>query len=99
MKELFALLIKCDYMDREEKGKITNLLLNAIVADTQPINDGLYIKVYNTEDAEKMDIELWYKNVDEDGNIEHGNTGYNKEQILRSLYDNYAKEKETGRTL
>ena len=96
MRELYRLLLSNEEMDNEEKIDINHTLLSAIVAGDYPIEEnGLYLRVTNTEDADKMDVELWYDRKDEDGNISVKNISNDKGQILDVLHKKYLEKKES----
>ena len=94
MREMYRLLITNDYMDNEEKVAISNKLMNLMAADVLPVMDGYYLKVHDTEDADKADVELWARNVDEYETTDHANTGFSKEEILMVMHKAYLKEKQ-----
>ena len=94
MREMYRLLITNDYMDNEEKVAISNKLMNLMAADVLPVMDGYYLKVYDTEDADKANLELWVRNVDENGVTDHENTHFTKEEILMVMHKAYIKERQ-----
>ena len=94
MREMYRLLITNEYMDNEEKVAISNKLMNLMAADVLPVMDGYYLKVHDTEDADKADLELWARNVDENGVTDHANTHFTKEEILMVMHKAYIRDKD-----
>jgi CRISPR/Cas system-associated protein endoribonuclease Cas2 len=93
MRELYNLLVVHPEMDNNERQAISHELLNAIAAGDYPIEDnGLYLRVTDTDDADKMDIGLWYHHKDEDGNISVKNVTNDKGEILEVLHSKYIEK-------
>ena len=97
MRELYRLLISNDYMDNEEKIDINHTILNAVVSELYPIEEnGLYLRVTDTEDVEKMDISLWSNHLDEDGNRSVKMVTQDKGEILQVLHNKYLEKQQTN---
>ena len=101
MRELYRLLTSNDYMDSEEITSINHILINAIHCDILPIEEnGRYLRVTDADDADKIDVALWYRHKDEDGNISVKEITKDKEEILKVLHEVYLEKKEEkGRKL
>lgn len=94
MKEMFSLLVTNDYMDNEEKIDICHTLLSAITCELYPIEEnGLYLRVTDTEDVDKEDITLWSNHLDEDGNRSVKIVATDKGEILQVLHRKYLEKK------
>ena len=94
MKEMFSLLVTNDYMDNEEKIDICHTLLSAITCELYPIEEnGLYLRVTDTEDVDKEDITLWSNHLDEDGNRSVKEVATDKSEILQVLHRKYLEKK------
>lgn len=101
MQEMYNLLITNDYMDNEEKIDISHTLLNAITAEIYPIEEnGLYLRVTDTDDYEKIDVSLWNDHRDEDGNRSVKEVSHDKSEILQVLHRKYLEKKaQKGQSL
>ena len=97
MKEMFSLLVTNDYMDNEEKINISHLLLSAITCELYPIEEnGLYLRVTDTEDIEKEDVTLWSNHLDEDGNRSVRDITHDKGEILATLHKKYLEKQDNN---
>ena len=101
MREMFNLLLTNKYMEDEEKLAIKDILLNAISAEIYPLEEnGLYLRVTDTDDYEKEDVTLWSDHKDEDGNRSVKMVTEKKDEILQVLHRKYLeKQADKGREL
>ena len=99
VKEVLDSVITSEYYTNEEKIGITHKLLDAIAAEDLPIYDDMFVRVSNTDDPEKMSIDLFYHKKDEDGNISFKNLNADKDQIIGVLYKDYVRQMEKGKKL
>jgi hypothetical protein len=97
MRELFKLLISSTELSNEEKVDIMRTLTSAIVSEIYPIEEnGLYLRVTDTEDLDKMDIALWYNHKDEDGNRSVRDITHDKGEILATLHKKYLEKQDNN---
>ena len=101
MREMFNILMTNKFIEDEEKLAIKDILLNAISAEIYPLEEnGLYLRVTDTDDYEKEDVTLWSDHKDEDGNRSVKIVTEKKDEILQVLHRKYLEKKaDKGRDL
>ncbi len=99
MKELYRLLVSSKDFTTDEVMSISNTLQNAIVTspDMYPIEEnGLCLRVIDTEDPNKIDVALWSNHLDEDGNRSVKMVSNDKQEILDALHTKYLERQESS---
>ena len=96
MRELFKLLVSREDLSNDEKVSIMRTLMSAIISELYPIEEnGLYLRVTDTEDFDKIDVALWYDHKDEDGNISVRPITTDKGEILEALHQKYLEQEKS----
>ena len=49
------------------------------------VTPGFYLHTDKNQEIGEIDIQLWYKNVDESGMTMHGPTNYNSDKIVEMM--------------
>lgn len=86
-----------EIMNSELSNEDKTTLIKKVVYASHGINvtvaPGFYLRGERVED--EVDLSLWYRNVDEDGNLERGSTNYDAKQIVEFLIENCLTDKKT----
>ena len=89
MKEMFDLIIDSDVMTYEEKSLMIERLFNASHGINIFVTKDLFFKFFFNSQKGESDLQLWYRNIRNDGLCTYGNTEYSKDQILDLLHRQY----------
>ena len=86
MNSIIEEIINYETLDNEEKKTLLKIVVNASHGINPTVAPGYYLRAEKINDEVKM--ALWYRNVDEDGALEHGSTNYNARLIVDFLIEN-----------
>lgn len=95
-KELINLIIADEELSIEDKSNLFEKLFNASHGLDRFISPGFYLHTDKNEETSEVDMQLWYRNVDESGMTSHGPTNYSADQIVEMMKREYLSKK--GRT-
>ena len=93
MEELVKAILNSNQMTPEEKLYHVMTIINVTNGKSHNVANGLYLTTVGDED--NLDLQLWYRNEDQYGQTDHGNTGYSHEQILDLMHRDFlARDRE-----
>ena len=81
----------------EDKDSLINRLFDAIDGIDKDVAPGFYLHSEKNAETGKTDIQLWFRNVDENGMTDHGPTNYSANQIVDMLKTQYLNKNEKAR--
>ncbi len=88
MNELIEKIINDEELSNEEKTILIKKVVNASHQINRFITPGFYLHTDIRPD-ESIDMQLWYRNVDENGTTEHGPTDWDSDKIIRMMKEEY----------
>ena len=97
MKEIIERIINDESLSREDKSTIIERVDYASHGINKFITPGLYLRSELNENSNEIDMQLWYRNVDESGMINHGPTNYDSDQITELMKIECLKKDEKVR--
>ena len=95
MKDLIDTIISDEELSSEDKSYLIEKIIKAIHGIDRFIAPGFYLHTDSKKIQEtgEIDIQLWYRNVDEDGMTMHGPTNYDNNTIVAMMKQEYLKNK------
>ena len=96
MKDLLNCIMYDEELTIEEKELFIEKIIMASHGINKFISDGFY---FHTEVIDNnIDIQLWYRNIDEKGTLYHGNTNYNCYEIVNIMKQYFIESKSIVKT-
>ncbi len=87
MKELIERIIFNESLSDADKAILINKVVNASHGIDKFVNDGYYLHTTKNQNGD-IDIQLWFRNVEENGETMHGPTNYTISQIIEFMKEN-----------
>ena len=83
--ELIRRIINDEELSPEDKIVLIEKVYNASHGMNRFVTSGLYLHPDKNEETGEIDVQLWYRNVDESGMTMHGPTNYNSDVIFEIM--------------
>ena len=93
MKDLISQIINDGELSPEDKSNLIEKLFKASHGIDNAIAPGFYLHTDIKQESDEINIELWYRNVDESGMTSHGPTNYDSYQIIEMMKNEYLSQK------
>ena len=83
--ELIRRIINDEELSPEDQIVLIEKVFNASHGRNRFVTSGLYLHPDKNEETGEIDVQLWYRNVDESGMTMHGPTNYNSDVIFEIM--------------
>lgn len=93
MKDLINQIINDGELSPEDKSNLIEKLIKASHGIDSVVEPGFYLHTDIKQESDDINIELWYRNVDESGMESHGPTNYDSYQIIDMMKNAYYSQK------
>ena len=95
MKELITRIISDEELSVEDKSNLIEKIVKASHGMDRFIAPGFYLHTdyENIQKTGDIDIQLWYRNVEESGMTMHGPTYYDNNTIFEMMKQEYLSQK------
>ncbi len=93
MKDLIDYIINDDELSAEDKSALIEKIVKASHGIDRIVTPGLYFNTEVNERTGEIDMQLWYRNVDEAGRTMHNPTGFDSTQIAEIMKNEYLSQK------
>ena len=91
--ELINRIIKDEELSAEDKAVLIEKVFKASHGMDRFITPGFYLHTDKNEETGEIDIQLWFRNVDESGTTMHGPTNYDCDAIVDMMKNECLNEK------
>ena len=92
MKDLLKLIIADEELSLEDKSNLIEKIISASHGQDRFVTPGFYLHT-DKNAAGELDMQLWYRNVDENGMTDQGPTYYNADIIVEMMKKEYLSQK------
>ena len=93
MKDLILQIINDEELTPEDKSNLVEKLIKASHGIDRFVTPGFYLHTETNTETGEVDIQLWYRNVDESGTTMHGPTDYSSDKIVEMMKSEYLSQK------
>ena len=83
--ELISRIINDEELSPEDKTILIEKVFKASHGMDRFVTPGFYLHTDKNEETEEIDVQLWFRNVDESGMTMHGPTNYNSDTIVEMM--------------
>ena len=97
MKELISQIINDEELSSDDKSVLIEKIFKASHGIDRFVTSGFYIHTEIKEETGELDIQLWYRNVDESGMTMHGPTNFDSYQIIEMMKNEYLIKKRKSK--
>jgi hypothetical protein len=99
IKDLISQIIADEELSVEDKSNLIEKIIKASHGIDQFIAPGFYLRVdpEKIKETGEIDIQLWYRNVDESGMTMHGPTNYDNSKIIEMMKQEYLSQKSKSK--
>ena len=85
MKELISLIVNDIELSNEDKIDLLEKMVNASHGLDSFVAPGFYLHTDKNEQTGELNMQLWFRNEDENGMTSHGPTNYSSEMIIEMM--------------
>lgn len=89
MKDLISKIINDSELSEEDKINFIEKIINASHEMDNIVAPGFYFHADKNQENGEIDLQLWYRNVDESGMTMHGPTNYDNNRIIQMMKQEY----------
>ena len=97
MKDLITQIINDEELSAENKSDLIEKIVKASHGIDKFVAPGFYLHTDKNQETGEIDIQLWYRNVDESGMTMHGPTNYDNSKIIEMMKQEYLSQKSKSR--
>ena len=97
MKALITQIINDEELSVEDKSALIEKIVKASHGIDKFVASGFYLHTDKNQETGEIDIQLWYRNVDESGMTMHGPTNYDNSIIIKMMKQEYLNQKSKSR--
>ena len=94
MNELIELIMNDEELSIQEKTMLIEKVATSSHGIDKQVTPGFYLHT-NIVDNAFVDVQLWYRNVDESGTVSHGPTNWNAAKIVQLMKEELIKHSKT----
>lgn len=88
MNDLIVAIMKNEELSNEQKLTLILKVANASHGIDRFVAPGFYLHTEEKSEGKDIDMQLWYRNIDENGATMHGPTNYDTNTILKIMEEN-----------
>ena len=97
MKDLITQIISDEELSVEDKSALIEKIFMASHGINRFVAPGFYLHTDKNQETGEIDIQLWYRNVDESGMTMHGPTHYDNSKIIEMMKQQNLSQKSKSK--